>query len=207
MKDRKAFNFYRSYFEIAKELDDKDRLAFYDAIILKQFENKNTKLEGMAKFAYLSQLHSIEKQIEGYNSKIKSIKKPLQNTKSQEDIKSPWQGSYVGGWQGGKQGSSVQEKVQEKGQVQEKEKEQEKEKVPVKKNFLQYVVQTHPKKEEARQAGIFLFDKWKNNNWQLDEGTPIKNWKAMVNKSTKMIDNYIEQNKTRKAPKSISGMF
>jgi hypothetical protein len=207
MKDRKAFNFYRSYFEIGKELDDKDRLAFYDAIILKQFENKNTKLEGMAKFAYLSQLHSIEKQIEGYNSKIKSIKKPLQKTKSQEDIKSPWQGSYVGGWQGGKEGASVQEKGQEKGQVQEKEKEQEKEKVPVKKNFVQYVVQTHPKKEEARQAGNFLFDKWKNNNWQLDEGTPIKNWKAMVNKSTKMIENYIEQNKTRKAPKSISGMF
>jgi hypothetical protein len=207
MKDRKAFNFYRSYFEIAKELNDNDRLAFYDAIILKQFENKNTKLEGMAKFAYLSQLHSIEKQIEGYNSKIKSIKKPLKKTKSQEDIKSPWQGSYVGGWQGGKEGASVQEKGQEKGQVQEKEKEQEKEKVPVKKNFVQYVVQTHPKKEEARQAGNFLFDKWKNNNWQLDEGTPIKNWKAMVNKSTKMIDNYIEQNKTRKAPKSISGMF
>jgi len=31
---RKAFNFFASYYEVAKELDDKNRLAFYDALIL-----------------------------------------------------------------------------------------------------------------------------------------------------------------------------
>ena len=33
MSKRKAFNFYFSYYDIAKELTDKDRLAFYDARI------------------------------------------------------------------------------------------------------------------------------------------------------------------------------
>ena len=36
---RKGFNFYRSYWEVANELSDKDRLAFYDALFEKQFNN------------------------------------------------------------------------------------------------------------------------------------------------------------------------
>ncbi len=52
---RKAFNFYRSYWEVANELNDKDRLAFYDALLKKQFTNEDTELNGMVKFAYLSQ--------------------------------------------------------------------------------------------------------------------------------------------------------
>jgi len=68
---RKAFNFFKSYYEIAKELNDKDRLAFFDALLLKQFENKETELKGMAKFAYVSQKHSIDTQIKGYFDKTK----------------------------------------------------------------------------------------------------------------------------------------
>ena len=34
---RLLFKFYSSYFEIAQELNDKDRLAFYDALMKKQF--------------------------------------------------------------------------------------------------------------------------------------------------------------------------
>lgn len=68
---RKAINFFRSYYDVAKELSDKDRLAFYDAILKKQFENIDSKLTGMANFAYVSQKHSITSQIKGYYDKTK----------------------------------------------------------------------------------------------------------------------------------------
>lgn len=68
---RKAINFFRSYFEVAKELNDKDRLAFYDALLNKQFENIEPELKGMANFAYISQKHSIDAQVKGYFDKTK----------------------------------------------------------------------------------------------------------------------------------------
>lgn len=103
---RKGFNFYRSYWEVANELSDKDRLAFYDALFQKQFNNCEPNLNGMAKFAYLSQKHSIDAQIKGYFDKTKDDKfEPLQN---------PTQDPSVGGWQGGCVAPSVQEKEKEK---------------------------------------------------------------------------------------------
>lgn len=68
---RKAFNFFRSYYEVAKELSNSDRLAFYDALMLEQFTGQKTKLKGLAKFAYLSQQHSIDSQINGFNQRLK----------------------------------------------------------------------------------------------------------------------------------------
>jgi hypothetical protein len=103
---RKAFNFFLSYYEIGKELNDKDRLQFYDAILKKQFENIDTELTGMAKFAYISQSHSIYSQTKGYFDKTKD----------------PMFDPTVGGMQGGMVAPAVQEKEKEKGQVQEKEK-------------------------------------------------------------------------------------
>ena len=110
---RKAFNFYRSYWDIAKELSDNDRLQFYDALIKKQFTNIETDLEGMVKFAYLSQKHSIDKQIKGYQDKTKD---PMQD---------PWQGCTEGCYQD----PYLQEKEEEKEQEEEKEEEKEQEKV------------------------------------------------------------------------------
>lgn len=69
--ERKAFNFFKSYYDVAKELNEKDRLAFYDALILEQFTGKKTDLKGMAKFAYISQQHSIDSQINGFNQRLK----------------------------------------------------------------------------------------------------------------------------------------
>jgi len=96
---RQAFNFYRSYWDVAKELNDKDRLAFYDALLTRQFTGEETELKGLVKFAYLSQKHSIDKQIKGYEDKTK---RPLQDP-SQDPT------------QGGTQGPSVQEKEKETG--------------------------------------------------------------------------------------------
>lgn len=99
---RKGFNFYRSYWEVANELNDKDRLAFYDALLKKQFTNIDSELNGMVKFAYLSQKHSIDKQIDGY------INKTIKLYPTQD----PWQGGTVG--------ASVDPWQQEKEKVKEK---------------------------------------------------------------------------------------
>ena len=103
---RKAFNFFHSYFDVANELNDKDRLAFYDALLNKQFKNIEPLLNGMAKFAYLSQKHSIESQVKGYFDKTKDENFNPKHTPS------------VGGDKGGLVAPSVQEKEKEKEKVQ-----------------------------------------------------------------------------------------
>jgi len=72
------------------------------ALLQKQFEGIEPELSGMAKFAYLSQQHSIDAQVVGYE------------TKTKEKL-TPTQGGSVGGTEGGTQGGSVQEKEKEKG--------------------------------------------------------------------------------------------
>lgn len=99
---RKAFNFYRSYWEVANELNDKDRLEFYDALLKREFTGKESELSGMVKFAYLSQKHSIDNQVEGYVNKTVKLR-------PNED---PWQGGVKGG--------CVTPSVQEKEKVKEK---------------------------------------------------------------------------------------
>lgn len=71
MEKRKAFNFYRSYYDVVTELDsDTDKLQFLMALLEKQFNDKEPKLTGPAKFAYISQRHSIDSQVEGYKHKV-----------------------------------------------------------------------------------------------------------------------------------------
>jgi len=94
MSERKAVKFYRSYWEVAMELNDKDRLAFYDAVMLRQFTGQESALTGMAKFAYISQKHSIDAQVKGFEDKTKT--------------------HLQGGAQGGKQAPFVQVKEKEK---------------------------------------------------------------------------------------------
>lgn len=101
---RKAFNFYRSYYDVAKELSKKDREEFLMALLQKQFEGIEPKLEGMAKFAYLSQQHSIDSQVVGYEQKTK-------------EKLTPTEGGCQGGIEGGTKGGSVQE--EEKGKEKE----------------------------------------------------------------------------------------
>ncbi len=98
---RKAFNFYRSYYDVFNELESKeDKLNFITSLLDKQFLNVEPKgLKGIVKFAWVSQYNSIDQQVKGYKSKTKD----------------PMQGGYVGGAKGG----SVQE--EEKGQEKEKE--------------------------------------------------------------------------------------
>lgn len=72
LSDRKAFNFYRSYYDIALKLSPKDREKYLMAILKMQFDGEVLSgLSGMAEFAFISQKHSLNKQIEGYMHGVK----------------------------------------------------------------------------------------------------------------------------------------
>lgn len=155
---RKAINFFRSYFEVAKELNDKDRLAFYDALLNKQFENIEPNLKGMANFAYISQKHSIDAQVKGYFDKTKDE----QFNPTQPPKVAPKEPPYL----------------QEKGQ--EKEKEQEKVEVQVVGKKIQlrefvYITQTNLNK---------LYSEFLEHevNWMLDK---LNDYKASTGKKYK----------------------
>ena len=80
---RKSFSFYRSYYDVFNELPKEDKLKFIEAVFDKQFLNIDPlNLSGMAKFAYISQMDSIEKQVKGYQDKTKVILNPRQGVKS-----------------------------------------------------------------------------------------------------------------------------
>ena len=66
MENRKAFNFYRSYYEIALELPRAAQREYLMALLHFQFTGEEPELKGMAKFALMSQKHSIIRQLEGY---------------------------------------------------------------------------------------------------------------------------------------------
>jgi hypothetical protein len=112
---RKGFNFYRGYFDVYNELPQEDRLAFIDALLNKQFMGVNPKdLKGLVKFAYISQLNSIDSQVKGYEDKTKTR---LNGTPYTRGNSTPTEG----GTQGGASTPTLQEKEKEK----EKEKEQD----------------------------------------------------------------------------------
>lgn len=160
---RKAFNFFHSYYEVAKELNDKDRLQFLDALLKKQFTNQDTELNGMAKFAYLSQKHSIESQVKGYIDKTGDI-----------DFKA-YEHPSVGGYEG----PSIQEKGKEKG----KEKGEEKD-VPSLEIFMNYFKELSIELKLNYDAYSFTvtakYENWVENGWKDGNGTKIKNWKTKL---------------------------
>ena len=104
MSERKGFNFYRSYFDVMEELTEKDQLKFIKALLNRQFLGIEPNLDGMAKFAYLSQKHSIDRQVKGFEDKTGCRLTPTEPPTV---------------------GSTEPPLVQEKVQVQEKEKVQQ----------------------------------------------------------------------------------
>jgi hypothetical protein len=126
---RKQFKFYRSYFDVYNELSQKDKLLFIDALLDKQFLNKDPEnLSGIVKVVWTSLYHSIDTQVKGYESKTGNIL----NADIQRDS-DPIQGGIKGGMQGPK--------------LQEEEKEEEEEKVKIrinkeKEDFKNLLIQT-----------------------------------------------------------------
>ena len=123
---RKGFNFFRSYYDVYNELSDKDKVAFMDALLDRQFLGKKpTDLKGMAKFAYISQTNSIDSQVKGYEDKT-GTKLGDENTPTVPPTDGGSEPPTEQVQEKGKEKEQVQEKGKEKEQVQEKGKEKEK---------------------------------------------------------------------------------
>lgn len=112
---RKGFNFFRSYYDVFNELEsDADKLEFIEVLLDRQFLGKKPdNLRGMVRFAWISQVNSIDSQVKGYEDKTQTKLTPCQ-----------------GGTVGVNENSftpslQVQEKGKEKEEVQGEEKEQE----------------------------------------------------------------------------------
>ena len=107
---RKGFNFFRSYYDVYNMLEsDKDKVDFIEALLDKQFLGVNPKdLKGMVKFAWVSQVNSIDSQVKGYEDKTKTM---LDGTPYIRDKTTPTEGGRQGGL------DTPTEQVEEKGEV------------------------------------------------------------------------------------------
>ena len=166
---RKGFNFYRSYFDVAMELPDKDRLAFYDALAKRQFLGEEPTLTGVAKLAYISQKYVIDAQVKGWEDKTGTSLKVVEK----QEVNTPCQGGCQGGTCGGSYAPSVQEK--------EKEKEEVKEKVNI--NIVSHETKI---KNEA-------FEKF--NKWVDENATNVRRIKNQITEDqfTKLKEKYNSQ--------------
>jgi len=69
-EDRKGFNFFKSYFDVYRELSNNDKVKFMNALLERQFWGvEPLDLKGMSNFAYISQKHNIDAQVKGYEDK------------------------------------------------------------------------------------------------------------------------------------------
>lgn len=162
--ERKAFNFYRSYYDILQELPDADKLQFLLALIEMQFnETEPTNLTGLAKFAFISQRHSIIKQIEGYKAGING-------------------GRPLGG---GLKGANNQPQKGKSNQGQEKEKEKEEEEVKEKEEMSIFnefrVLYQGTKRGLQTEFGVFK----KHKDWK----EVLPNLKSIIQNQIKVRNN------------------
>ncbi len=108
-KKREGFNFYRSYYDVYKELTDKDKVLFMDALLFRQFEGvEPDNLSGMSKFAYISQKYNIDRQIKGWEDKTGVKLSPTDGGASTPSLQVQGEG---------KEEVQVQEKEEEKGKI------------------------------------------------------------------------------------------
>lgn len=158
MSERKAFNFFRSYWTVYKELNDKDKVKFMDALLERQFEGKEPNLSGMSLFAYLSQQHSIDSQVLGYEHKT---------------------GTKLGGSVGGREGASAQEEGQEEGQGEE---QVETPPTPSRGKFTPPTLEEVEAYCKERDRGVNpskWFDFYTSKGWMVGKNK-MKDWKAAV---------------------------
>ena len=71
MKNRKAFSFYRSYYDVVVELDDEQKLKLLMAILDKQFLDIEPELDGIVGLLYKGMKHSVDRQVEGFKAQDK----------------------------------------------------------------------------------------------------------------------------------------
>ena len=114
---KKAFNFYRSYYETSLLLQKEDKAEFLEAILHYQFTGELIEPNSpMALLAFRGQIHSLRKQVIGYEM-----------GKNTYPNGNPTKGEHKGSHKGEHKGSHKEEQGQE--QEQEKGKEKGKEEI------------------------------------------------------------------------------
>jgi hypothetical protein len=72
-EERKVFNFYRSYYDVLEDIrKPEDKLTFLMALLDRQFKGIEPNLKDIPKLVYISQKHSIDKQVKGWEDKMKT---------------------------------------------------------------------------------------------------------------------------------------
>lgn len=105
MLNRKAYGFYKSYYELAEDMNDEQRGQYYHAILKMQFENIiEIPKDPLAKMAFKGQLYMLNQQLDGFITKKKGS--------------TPTEGAHAGGAEGPSGQVQVQEEVKEKEIVQ-----------------------------------------------------------------------------------------
>jgi hypothetical protein len=131
MKTRQAFNFYKSYFDILPMMNKEEQLDYLIALLEKQFYGIEPNLKGQALFAYTSQKHSIDKQVEGWESKTKTPLQPPTKDPYLPPTEPPTQDPTEPPYQQEQGKGKEQEEVKEEEQVKVKEQKKEKDKLKI----------------------------------------------------------------------------
>lgn len=158
-KKREAFNFYRSYFEVFEELQtDAEKLLFIKSVLEKQFYGiEPTNLDGMVKFAYISQKHSIDRQVKGWEDKTKvKLCTPLP-TPLVTPLPTPLPTSIR---------VSISESIINNNNI------------PTIEDFCAYAFSV--KKDLCKESLTLKYQSWVNNDWKNGNDKPIKNWKTTL---------------------------
>ena len=151
-KERKGFNFYKSYFDVYNELSKKDRLFFIDALLNKEFNNIEPELSGISKLAYIGVKHSVDAQVNGFISKY---------------------GTF---------GEGVAQGVAQGVEDKDKGKDNIELTIPDIQEFMLYIkdyLKKEPDRyKKVRTRMIDTYNAWKLNNWKDGNDKKIKNWKT-----------------------------
>lgn len=176
--ERQMFKFYRSYFDVLNELPEKNKLEYLLAIIEKQFFGKEPSLTGISKLAYISQKHSIDKQVKGFEDKVGT---QLVDNKIQDPAIHPCVGGVIGGTQDPTPQLQIELELKLKRELEEKEKNKKEKKKKEKKifsppsifEFENYFFENGFSKKLAQRA----FESYDVADWIDSRGNPVLNWK------------------------------
>lgn len=171
MADRKAFNFYKSYWEQMKLLNDKQRVQLLDSICKVQFLEINIEdvsfSDKIVALVWAGVKHSVSTSLNGFVSKNKGLGEGVNIPLSK------------GLGKGGAQQVQVQE--EEQVQVQEEEKGEVQE-VYRGKRFsppTQEEIKIYCLERKNKVDPIKFFDFYESKGWMVGK-TKMKDWKASV---------------------------
>jgi len=162
-KPRLAFNFLRSYYDVLDDIpSDTEKLEYLMAILNRQFKGIEPTFIGvMSKALYKSQRHSIEKSIEGWESKTgQQLYQP-----TQDPSVGPTQGPCQDPYQQEEEKEQVKEEVQVKAQIEEKVEKEIKERKRVIRNLNKDI-------SRIVKDNNVLIDKLDKENFEL----LLENW-------------------------------